>query len=503
MRLTRRTTALALAPLLLVGALSALPATASNPGTLQPWLAQHLGEVSPADTLRVMVQSSTSDRAAAAIRAAGLQVQQQWPLVGIAVAVGPARLIPRLAGQPGVRYVEGDQPLSYQLETAHKATRADRAERTFRTSTGRVIDGSGVTVAIIDSGVDSLHPFFSLTGDALSTSKVVQNRKNVCGLDPDLGPGGREACFAPVPDTDSPSGGGHGTHVAGIVAGVPVVTSNGKHLQGSAPGAKLVMLSVGAGLSILDAAAAHNWILEHWHNPCRTGAKQSTTEIDATCPPIRVTNHSYGPAAGGPQRHDPRAAEVVIQQSLIRRGVVPVWAAGNSGGDGAFASTNPPAQDPTPGVLMVANYDDGNLGDRDRGLAKSSSRGKRGDPESYPDLAAPGTNITSSCRAYLPICSSGLDPMDGGNYNTISGTSMASPYIAGVVALLFQADPRLTPARVEQLLEQYAHRFDGPEYERDPANPRSPTSFDAGHGLVDVFATLQAICAKRSGARCR
>jgi len=506
MRLTRRTSALALAPLLLAGVLGALPATASLqpalPGTLQPWLAQHLSEVTPTTTLRVLVQSSTSDRAADAIRAGGLKVQQKWQLAGMAIGVGPARLVPLVASQPGVTYVEGDEPLKLDLDTAHKATRAYQAERTFRSTNSRVLDGSGVTVAVIDSGVDSLHPFFQLKGDGLvTTSKVVQNRKNVCGIDLEIDPDVSEACFASSPDTDTSSAGGHGTHVAGIVAGVPVKASNGKSLEGAAPGAKLVMLSVGAGLSLLDPVAAQNWVLEHWHNPCRSAAQQSTKVVDAACPPIRVTNHSYGP--NGDRVHDPKSAAVKLQQALIRRGVVAVWSAGNAGGNGAVSTTSPDGSDPTLGVLMVANYSDGGIGDREGALSSSSSRGQEGKPKTYPDLAAPGTKITSSCRAYMPICSTGLAPLNAGDYNTISGTSMAAPYIAGVVALLFQADPRLTPAKVEILLEQYAHRFGDTIVERDPSNTRSRTSYDAGHGLVDVYATLRAICAKNTGARCR
>jgi serine protease AprX len=69
---------------------------------------------------------------------------------------------------------------------------------------------------------------------------------------------------------------------------------------------------------------------------------------------------------------------------------------------------------------------------------------------------------------------------------------MAAPYVAGVVAQLFQADPTLTPAEVESILESSAHPFTaGGAYESDPAG--GTTSFDKGHGLVDVFAALGAV----------
>jgi serine protease AprX len=124
-------------------------------------------------------------------------------------------------------------------------------------------------------------------------------------------------------------------------------------------------------------------------------------------------------------------------------------------------------------------------------VSSFSSRGKRGNQATYPDISAPGEDITSSCRVYLPICSSGLDPKDGGDYNTISGTSMATPHISGIVAQLFQANPSATPAQVEAAIESTAYKYtDGAPYE---AGLNSTTSYDKGHGLVDVVAAASAI----------
>ena len=74
-------------------------------------------------------------------------------------------------------------------------------------------------------------------------------------------------------------------------------------------------------------------------------------------------------------------------------------------------------------------------------------------------------NIQSSCRAYLPICSSGLKPNNGpgatdiATFNTISGTSMAAPHIAGIIAQLFQANPDATPAQVEAAMKATAYKY--------------------------------------------
>ncbi len=500
MRLTRRTVVAAAAASLLLSALPSLAASSAPATTsrIAPWLQGALRTAPASAPMRVMVSGAHPGDAKRALVRSGLRLQQSFDLVGIAVGIGLPAQVRRITLQPGVRYVEGDQPLRYTLDTAHKATRSDIARASLRTNRGAVIDGAGVSVAVIDSGIDELHPFFNQGG----VSKVVQNRKNVCGLDPEVEPTTSEACFAPLIDPDTASVGGHGTHVAGIVAGVPLTTtgSSPKAIRGAGSGAKLVGLSVGATLLLIDSVAAQNWVLEHQARPCRAATDQKGP-ADAACPPIRVTNHSYGPTAGSNgNRFNPGAADVILQRALVQKGVVAVWAAGNDGGTGAKAFTNPAGMDETPGIVMVASYNDNGTGTRDNKLSSFSSRGQDGDPTTYPDVAAPGDHILSSCRPYLAVCSSGLAPVNGpgaadvATFNVISGTSMAAPYIAGVVAQLFQANPRLKPADAERILEDTAYRFKaGADYERDDPerNRKTLTSYDKGHGLVDVNAALR------------
>ncbi|HMJ77902.1 MAG TPA: S8 family serine peptidase, partial [Iamia sp.] len=195
---------------------------------------------------------------------------------------------------------------------------------------------------------------------------------------------------------------------------------------------------------------------------------------------------------------DPESATVKLQQALVAEGVVTVWAAGNDGGDGSTSLTNPPSIDPTPGILSVASYDDGGTGTRDGVVSDFSSRGAAADQATWPDLSAPGTDIESACRPYLVICSTGLAPVNGpgpldvATFNTISGTSMAAPHIAGIVAQLFQADPTATPADIEAALEASAHKFtNGAAY--TGSDESGSTSYDKGHGLVDVVAAVAAL----------
>ena len=476
-------------------------ASSPAPARLAPDLATTLATADDDARLLVFVHGATRRDALRGIDAAGLTPVGEFRSIGVPVAIGTPAEIRRLASQVGITFIEENRPIELALDTARTATRAAEAAADPVLSE---YDGSGQTIAVVDGGVDGTHPMFA---DPAGGSRVVRNLKVACldnvppvtlealvGFDPATCPGayvtdedGRRSLDEPflvdmtaVNDTDTVSIGGHGTHVAGIAAGGPVVTADGRALQGLAPKAKIVAISMGQGIGIYAANAALDWIVRHHDDPCG----------DGSCPPITVVNNSYG--NGG--EWNPESATSKIQQALIDRGVVMVWANGNGdltgdGGDGSDNRSGEDAQAAIPGVISVANYDDGGTGTRDGTLARSSSRGQQGRPATYPDLSAPGTNILSACRPYLAICTSGeADP----NYGSISGTSMASPHVAGAVALVRQANPTLTPAQVEALLELTAHEFDfGAEYENDPTNPDSQTSFDKGHGLLDVTKALQ------------
>ncbi|SFL60360.1 S8 family serine peptidase [Geodermatophilus ruber] len=466
---------------LVAGTLLAPPASAAPPlAPVQDFLAEQLAGLSAAAPTTVLVHGADIAAARAAVAATGMAPVTEFERIGVAVASGTAAQVAAARAEPGITYLEGNRPIEFFQQTSNTATRGAEAAATLTGADGQPLDGRGVSVAVIDSGVDPAHPYL---GDA-----VVANLKSVCLIEPDTGTG----CVVPVPqslDTDTLSVGGHGTHVSGIVAGRPTTLLDGATLQGAAPGASVVSISTGAVLLIVGADAALNWVLENHEAPCGAGVPADV------CPPIRVTNNSYGPSGGG--EFDPESATVKLQRALAAEGVVTVWAAGNDGGDGSVSLTNPPGQDPTGGILSVASYSDGDTGTRDGTVSEFSSRGAAADPSTWPDLSAPGQDITSACRPYLPICATGLDPRNGpgmfdvGTFNTISGTSMAAPHVAGIVAQLVQADPTATPAEIEAALTGTAHRYaDGAPYR--VVGGRT-TSFDKGAGLVDVVAAVAAL----------
>ncbi|MCA0147142.1 S8 family serine peptidase [Blastococcus sp. LR1] len=470
------------------GALLAAPAQAAPGGSLAPvqdFLAGQLETLSGRTT--VMVHGTDIAAARAAVAGTGMRPVTEYERIGVAVASGTAAQIEAARARPGVTYLEGNTPIEFTQETSNQATRGAEAAATLTGANGQPLDGSGVSVAVIDSGIDPKHPYFR---NADGSSAVVANLKSLCLLETSTTPD----CVVPVPgfvDTDTLAVGGHGTHVSGIVGGRPTTLTDGGAFQGAAPGASLVSISTGAVLLIVGADSALNWVLENHEAPCGAGVPADV------CPPIKVTNNSYGPSGGG--EFDPNSATVKLQRALAAEGVVTVWAAGNDGGDGSASLTNPPGQDPTGGILSVASSFDQDTGTRDGVVSEYSSRGAAADPSTWPDLSAPGENITSACRPYLPICATGLDfrngpgPLDLGTFNTISGTSMAAPHIAGIVAQLFQADPTASPAEIEAALTGTAYRYaDGAPYATVGSRV---TSFDKGAGLVDVVAAVGRVTA--------
>lgn len=353
------------------------------------------------------------------------------------------------------------------------ATRAALAQQQLLGADGQPLDGRGVSIAIIDTGVDPSHPAFRLPDGTAKIERDLGTGNCVGQPETDA------SCLQDLPlttDSDGPLG-GHGTFVSGVAVGDDYTLSDGTQVGGNAPGARIVMIS--ATVTLLGVANAFSWVLANHQAPCGPGVPAST------CPPIKVVSASWGTNDAG---------IVSLEQQLVAAGVVVVWANGNDGGDGSANNSNPgPSTDPTPGVLTVGSFDDLGTGTRDGNIAPASSRGDATMPQTWPDVSAPGVNIVSSCRAGFLVCETiGSDPRNGpgpsdvDTYFTASGTSWAAPSVAGIVAMLSQADPAATPAQIDDAVKSTAYKYaSGAPYVAD--GPYT-SSFDKGTGLIDAYA---------------
>lgn len=415
----------------------------------------------------------------AMLGASGLRVAVELPAAHAAYAWGPGTTLLALAERPEVVRLEAPGLAEQAMNTAPWATRSTSLytetgglDLRVEAPDGGYVDGSGVGVAIVDSGIDATNPdlaWCGAPGADQQTCQTVLNFKVACST-PILINVNTGQCFGPVafvdvPDSDTTSG--HGTHVAGTAAGSGVA-GDGRY-AGVAPGAKLYGFGSGEGLSIvvLNAAASLQWIYDH-------GLAQD--------PPIRVVNNSYGGAGD----YDERSVINKLATALVEeRDITVVFAAGNSGGNGSTVQTSSYGNNPNPGVIQVANYNDANTGTRNGDLSGTSSRGHAQRPETWPDLAAPGTFITSTCKVGTVACSLGPQTNYPPHYGNMSGTSMAAPHVTGAISFLYQADPDITPARVRELLTSTAYKFSNAVgYAEDGS------SFDKGHGLLDARAAI-------------
>jgi serine protease AprX len=496
-RVARRavTMLLALTTTAAAGVAAAAPAQAASapPVVLEsvvptaPGFAATLDRLPPATPLGAIVSFRGGSQSAqdAALLDHGLVVTHRYPSIDAVAVTGTVAGLRSVQIEPLISYLEPVRQWTRLAETAPWATNVRAAQQAvgtgpFRDASGRVLDGAGVGIAVIDSGIDATHPDLA--------NRVARNLKIVCPAGLILvntQTGGCGGPFAWVDLQRSDLYTGHGTHVAGIAAG-DGRSSRGTY-SGVAPGASLYGFSIEVGPAYAHTLDAFHYIV---------------TNYETLTPRIRVVNNSWGDPAGTP--FDPASAEARLVSQLVAKGVSVVFAAGNGdalnrGGNGADDRLSSSAKNPTPGVISAANYDDAGTGTKSGVLAASSSRGRKTFPATYPDISAPGTSITAACSQTLPDCTPpalGWAP----HYATLSGTSMAAPHVAGIAAMLYQARPELTPAQVEDVLQDTARKFgDTATYEPDPQNAGGTHSFDKGAGLVDATAALTALGVRGDG----
>lgn len=368
------------------------------------------------------------------VRKHGSKLGRKLRLINGRVAEVQNSVLKRLADHPAIESIHHDRPTSGKMNRAAVAVGARAVQQQMGYT------GAGVGVAIIDSGITAWHDDLTKTG--FSTLVRSQNGQRVVGF----------VDF--VNDRTSPyDDNGHGSHVAGIVAGNGYDSYGAR--AGIAPEAHLVGLKVlderGRGV-ISDVIAALDWIV-----------------ANKTLHNIRVANLSVGAAVTQSYRTDPLT---IAAKRAVDAGIVLVTAAGNLGrsADGRTQYGAITAPGNAPWVLTVgANSHQGTVNRNDDVVAAYSSRGPTAvDFEAKPDLVAPGTGIVSlsdpsstfytTKAAYLL---SGTRETSYKPYLSLSGTSMAAPIVSGTVALMLQANPSLTPNMVKAILQYTAQPYDG------------------------------------------
>ena len=378
------------------------------------------------------------------------------PIAGLMAT--PAE-INALASQPHVVSIFPNRQLRYFNREARQISGAARTTDNPG-DFGRAVpySGRGIGVVVNDSGIDATHSDLEFGKHVVEN---VQGATNLAAVDSML----PITYVAGMPNTDT--GSGHGTHCAGIIGGTGA-RSNGLY-RGAAPGADLVGYGSGAVLLILDAVG---------------GLDYAITNQNSFRSPLRVVSNSWGSSG----KFEPLNPVNLSTYEAYKKGIVSVFAAGN---DGPGEDThNPYAQ--APWVISVG------AGEKNGRLTDFSSRGKRFESGTFntpdgkswtyfnqPTIVATGVDIVSTrdSTGSLPALAAQHDaetlpaaylPF----YTHMSGTSMATPHVAGIIALMLEANANLTPGKIKSIIEDTATNMTG----RD--------TWEVGSGHVNAYAAV-------------
>jgi serine protease AprX len=360
-------------------------------------------ELFPGEKIPVIVQSDDPDLAGW-VEEHGGTIIQEFDIVGGFQAEMPIELVEALDFADRAEWISLDAPLM----TSHRGEDeidASGLATVYPFATNAVpvwdedVSGDDVTVAVVDSGINRLDDF---------DDRVVRSRNfSGEGLGKDRN--------------------GHGTWVAGIIAGSD---PKGRYV-GIAPGADLLNVKVAGkdgSAHVGDVIKALQWLVDN------------KDRYD-----VRVINISLNSAIADSYLRDPLSA--AVEQAWFQ-GIVVVVSAGNLG-TASFAVDHAPANDPY--VITAGAFDDRGTADRaDDVLADWSSRGVTEDGYAKPEVTAPGVDIVSTFgdeRTYL--AEEFPESIVDGHYMRLTGTSASAAVVSGTVALMLEEDPSLTPDEVK------------------------------------------------------
>ncbi|HJX85024.1 MAG TPA: S8 family serine peptidase, partial [Candidatus Angelobacter sp.] len=436
-------------------------------------LDKQLAAASPTTQLQVIITfngTTVSAAQIAAVRALGIQqgiIMRSLPIMGV---LATPQQVTALSSRPDVISLWANRQLKYYNYEATALTGIQKLRNDpvlIKRNKGLPYLGRGITVEVNDSGIDATHM------DLQFGTHVVQNVQGATNLQ-------AQSSMLPVtytenvPDTDT---GGHGTHVAGSVGGNGA-RSNGKY-AGAAPGANIVGYGSGAAIFVLDGVGGFDYAISHQG---QYG--------------IRVITNSFGLSD---PRFDPADPLNVASYLAYKRGIVVLFAAGN---DGPGVDTlNPYAK--APWVIGVG------AGNKQGHLSTFSSRGLAGDTQTFtilgdtwtlqnqPTIVSPGEFIisTRATGETDSLIAGEAGPQEDANriepanlpfYVVLTGTSQATPHAAGIVALVLEANPSLSPLEVKQILQQTATNMPG----------RSVS--EAGAGYINAYAAVDRASSSRN-----
>jgi len=413
---------------------------------LDPELAVALNNATDDSSINAVVvyHNAITDADLDKLRQAGILGGTRFRRLPMIYVSGTRQQIAAISHFPEVRSIYGNRTLNFNSDPYFDVTGQQRVtnDNDLKSANGGLpVSGRNVTVAVLDTGINAVHP--DLAGRIVQNVRLVDTQSVPAGF---VNP----APIENLVNTDLAAG--HGTFVSGIIAGNGA-SSNGRY-SGVATGAKLLGMSAGDA-DLTNILSGFDYLLER-----------------AATYNVRVVNCSFSANTV----FDVNDPVNIATKMLTDAGVSVVFSAGNTGpGNGTL---NPYAA--APWVIGVGATDE-----RGR-LASFSSRGYFGDPLQHPTLVAPGVSIISTRS---PAGVTGISGVAGADtsrlslcelpyYTTASGTSFSAPQVTAAVALMLEANPSLSPAAVKEILAR-------------TATP-TPKYFyhEAGAGMLNTYAAV-------------
>jgi len=432
----------------------------------------------------LMLNSKPSEEHVKEIENLGLEVTHIYKYIdAIRIDHVPASKVGELTFIPNLKLIEWQAPVYPMLDTAVKAVKVRNSDEYSPVVWDKGLYGEGINVAVLDTGVDNEHETFGVYGD--------QNvRRFIAGMNCDGGcPTDENGNYQFTTDEDSNEDpddfDGHGTHVASTVLGMggdDDEDGDGElDYLGVAPAARLIDMKVmadwGSG-SAADINEAIEACIENvntdWEND---GEKNNGIHIMSMS--LGTTSDSDGTDS---------QSQLVNQANAA--GIAVIIAMGN---DGDEEVPSPAAADWSIAVGAMDNMNNVNRNDDD--LASYSNYGPRqsdGDDDRWdelkPSVVAPGSDIRAAAGH-----SNLFGDSNAQGWSTKSGTSMATPIVAGLAALLLEADGSLKPTSttngVRDRLQEFSEAWDTENYDGSPSETSENDKYNYyyGYGYIDGY----------------